>query len=131
MKWGVRRTPEQLGYKTNKEVRKLSEHYARAHRELVMYRQLKAQKDRGNATIPDEALSFLATRASTGLRWCTKYAKTLSKKYTVDIEPEYEADGRQYITTTLKDKMGNVYVHEIYSKVRAHGDYLYAEPDNP
>ena len=29
MKWGVRRTPEQLGYKTNKDVQKLGDALAK------------------------------------------------------------------------------------------------------
>lgn len=128
MKWGVRRTPEQLGYKTNKEVKKLSETYAGSHREYVTYRALKSERDRGRINVSDEQLSFLGSSAAAGLKWCSNYTNKLRKKgFEVDIRPEYEDDGRQYITTILKDKLGNTYMHEIYSGVKAYGDYLYPE----
>lgn len=39
MKWGVRRTPEQLGYKTNKDVQKLGDALAKTVDAAVKYRE--------------------------------------------------------------------------------------------
>lgn len=107
--------------------KKLAESYADAQRELVTYRALKAQRDSGDTRVTNDMLKLLGTRASTGFKFVSNRTKRLSKKYTVDIEPGYEKDGRQYITVTLKDKLGNTYMHEIYSNVRSYGDYLYPE----
>jgi hypothetical protein len=127
MKWGVRRTPEQLGYSSNKDVRKFAESYADAHRELATYRMLTSERSRGNPRVTNEMIRLTNTRAYYGFKHVNKQIAQLKKKYTVDIEPGYESDGRQYTTFTLKDKLSNTYMHEIYTGVKDVGGYLYPE----
>lgn len=125
MKWGVRRTAKELGYKSNRDVKKLAKNHASLQEDVAMVRSLKAAKARG-IKVNDYDLAMANTRAVQSAKFSNKLVKRLNEKYeSVDLLPGYDIDGgEQYITAILKDKLGNTYMHEIYTANKAVGDYV-------
>ena len=119
MKWGVRRTPEQLGYKRSKEADALNKEWgklAKVKSEMLDRRkEYYVEGGSGNPIVVDDT------------KYKAKYEKQrqkvqalvdkLEKKqgFTIEnLDNDWDEEGHMY-TTVLLSKKGDMYVSEMYN----------------
>lgn len=92
-KWGVRRTPEQLGHDVSKRIKKTKKRFEKEHQEHVRVKKAKASEMhayRNRRVMSDEELNRRISRLQK------------EKQYRELIDSEV-APGRKYVNDILKD----------------------------
>lgn len=119
MKWGVRRTPEQLGYSSNRDSRRLAKSLSEANQTAKNY-----MNSRKTSYIEGGAGNRIFIHDTKKLKSMKKYESRtdsliskLKKKYD-SVEAVANIDkktGKQYVTAILK-KNENIYFTELIDK---------------
>ena len=119
MKWGVRRTPEQLGYKRSKEADALNKAFgklAKAKSEMMdTSKNFYIQGGSGNPIVVYDKNKKAAYEEHK--RKVQSIVDTLEKKKGYKIEKldnDWDDEGYMY-TTVILSKMGNMYASELYN----------------
>lgn len=118
MKWGVRRTAEELGYKSNKDVDRLNEEWGKlAKAKSEMLDTQKTQYVRGGAGNPIIIYNVKKQKAYEQQKKVTQdLVNKLEKSgYKVtNLDNDWDEDGYMY-TTTFLEKNGTTYASERYN----------------
>lgn len=118
-KWGVRRTPEQLGHKRSREADELNKEWgklAKAKAEMLDRTKISYVKGGSGRPIvigdPRYAAKYERQRQKT-----QALVDKLEKKQGFKVElldNDWDEDGHMY-TTTILSKMGETYASELYN----------------